>query len=71
MSKAAVLDASRPDFDRVIQDIVDYVHDYDVTQSAEAMETSNSGLGGVCSSRFQSRPAWLRMCWTVDAANPT
>ena len=40
MSKAAVLDASRPDFDKVIQDIVDYVHDYDVTQSAEAMETA-------------------------------
>ena len=30
MSKAAVLDASRPDFDPVIQDIVDYVFDYDV-----------------------------------------
>jgi 2-methylcitrate dehydratase len=40
MSKAAVLDASRPDFDKVIKDIVDYVHDYDVTQSAEAMETA-------------------------------
>lgn len=40
MSKAAVLDASRPDFDPVIQDIVDYVLDYDVTQSAEAMETA-------------------------------
>ena len=40
MSKAAVLDASRPDFDRVIQDIVDYVLDYDVTQSREAMETA-------------------------------
>ena len=40
MSKAAVLDASRPDFDRVIQDIVDYVLDYDVTQSNEAMQTA-------------------------------
>jgi 2-methylcitrate dehydratase len=40
MSKAAVLDASRPDFDPVIQDIVDYVLDYDVTQSAEAMQTA-------------------------------
>ena len=40
MSKAAVLDASRPDFDSVIQDIVDYVIDYDVTQSAEAMKTA-------------------------------
>jgi 2-methylcitrate dehydratase len=40
MSKAAVLDASRPDFDEVIQDIVDYVLDYDVTQSAEAMQTA-------------------------------
>ncbi len=40
MSKAAVLDASRPDFDQVIQDIVDYVLDYDVTQSSEAMQTA-------------------------------
>jgi len=40
MSKAAVLDASRPDFDPVIQDIVDYVLDYDVGQSAEAMQTA-------------------------------
>ena len=40
MSKAAVLDASRPDFDKVIQDIVDYVLHFDVTQSAEAMETA-------------------------------
>ncbi len=40
MSKAAVLDASRPDFDPVIQDIVDYVRDYDVTQSDEAMQTA-------------------------------
>jgi 2-methylcitrate dehydratase len=40
MSKAAVLDASRPDFDPVIQDIVDYALDYDVTQSAEAMQTA-------------------------------
>lgn len=40
MSKAAVLDASRPDFDQVIQDIVDYVMTYDVTRSAEAMETA-------------------------------
>ncbi len=40
MSKAAVLDASRPEFDPVIQDIVDYVFTYDVTQSAEAMQTA-------------------------------
>ncbi|MFV2031711.1 MAG: bifunctional 2-methylcitrate dehydratase/aconitate hydratase [Gammaproteobacteria bacterium] len=40
MSKAAVLDASRPEFDQVIQDIVDYVLDYDVTQSKEAMQTA-------------------------------
>lgn len=40
MSKAAVLDASRPDFDQVIQDIVDYVMTYDVTVSGEAMETA-------------------------------
>ena len=38
MSKDVVLDASRPEFDQVIQDIVDYVLDYDVTQSAEAMQ---------------------------------
>jgi 2-methylcitrate dehydratase len=40
MSKAEVLDASRPDFDQVIQDITDYVLNYDVRQSAEAMETA-------------------------------
>ena len=40
MSKAAVLDASRQDFDQVIQDIVDYVMTYDVTRSDEAMETA-------------------------------
>ena len=40
MSKAAVLDASRPDFDQVIQDIVDYVMTYDVSQSDKAMETA-------------------------------
>ena len=31
---------SRPEFDRVISDIADYVLDYDVTQSSEAMETA-------------------------------
>ena len=40
MSKAAVLDASRPQFDPIIQDIVDYVFEYDVTQSTLAMETA-------------------------------
>ena len=40
MTKAAVLDASRPEFDKVIQDIVDYVLTHDVTQSDEAMETA-------------------------------
>ena len=40
MSKAAILDASRPQFDQVIQDIVDYVFEYDVTQSTLAMETA-------------------------------
>ena len=40
MSKAAVLDASRPDFDKVIQEITDYVLNFDVTTSAEAMETA-------------------------------
>jgi 2-methylcitrate dehydratase len=33
-------DASRPEFDRVIQEITDYVLNYDVTQSAEAMATA-------------------------------
>ncbi|MCU7936962.1 MAG: bifunctional 2-methylcitrate dehydratase/aconitate hydratase [Candidatus Thiodiazotropha sp. (ex Dulcina madagascariensis)] len=40
MSKAAVLDASRPDYDPVIQAITDYVLNYDVSQSREAMETA-------------------------------
>ena len=40
MSEAAVLDASRPQFDQVIQDIVDYVFDFDVTQSDAAMQTA-------------------------------
>ncbi|MFT5220181.1 MAG: 2-methylcitrate dehydratase [Planctomycetota bacterium] len=40
MSKAAVLDASRPEFDKVIQDIVDYIFEYDVSQSDEAMQTA-------------------------------
>jgi 2-methylcitrate dehydratase len=40
MSEVAVLDASRPQFDPVIQDIVDYVFDYDVTLSDEAMQTA-------------------------------
>ncbi|MEE9325874.1 MAG: bifunctional 2-methylcitrate dehydratase/aconitate hydratase [Cocleimonas sp.] len=33
-------DTTRPDFDNIIQDIVDYVLDYDVTTSDEAMETA-------------------------------
>ncbi|MCW8964861.1 MAG: bifunctional 2-methylcitrate dehydratase/aconitate hydratase [Gammaproteobacteria bacterium] len=40
MSKAAVLDATRQEFDQVIQDIVDYVMDYDVTTSELAMTTA-------------------------------
>lgn len=40
MSNAAVLDASRPEFDEVIQNIVDYVLNFDVTQSDEAMSTA-------------------------------
>ena len=40
MSKAATLDTTRPDFDKVIQDIVDYVLNYDVTISDEAMKTA-------------------------------
>jgi 2-methylcitrate dehydratase len=40
MSKAATLDASRPDYDEVIQQITDYVLGFDVRQSREAMETA-------------------------------
>jgi 2-methylcitrate dehydratase len=40
MSKATVVDASRQPFDQVIQNIADYVQDYDVTGSREAMETA-------------------------------
>ena len=40
MTKAVVRNASRPDFDQVIQHIVDYVYTYDVTQSTVAMETA-------------------------------
>jgi len=40
MSNALTLDTTRPDFDKVILDIVDYVLNYDVTTSAEAMQTA-------------------------------
>jgi len=40
MSSTATLDTTRPDFDKVIQDIVDYVLEYDVTSSDEAMQTA-------------------------------
>lgn len=40
MSAHDFTDASRPDFDRVIQDIADYVIGYDVSLSDEAMETA-------------------------------
>lgn len=40
MSQAVTLDTTRPDFDKVIQDIVDYVLTYDVTTSDEAMTTA-------------------------------
>ena len=40
MSGTDPTNAQRPEFDRVIQQIADYVLDYDVTQSAEAMETA-------------------------------
>ena len=40
MSKAAELDTTRPEFDRAVQDIVDYVMNYDVTTSDEAMQTA-------------------------------
>lgn len=40
MSQAITLDTTRPDFDKVIQDIVDYTLDYDVSSSDEAMQTA-------------------------------
>ena len=40
MSKAAEPDTRRSDFDAVIQDIADYVLNYDVTRSRQAMETA-------------------------------
>ena len=40
MSNTRTVDTTRPDFDQVIQDIVDYVMTYDVTSSKEAMETA-------------------------------
>lgn len=40
MTQADLRDASRPDFDRVIQEITDYVLSFDVTQSDEAMSTA-------------------------------
>jgi len=40
MSQAVTLDTTRPNFDKVIQDIVDYVLTYDVTTSDEAMKTA-------------------------------
>lgn len=38
MNDIDVNDATRPEYDRVIQDITDYVLDYDVTASVEAMD---------------------------------
>ncbi len=43
MSKATTLDTTRPDFDKVIQDIVDYVLEYNVSKSDEAMQTARYG----------------------------
>ncbi len=40
MSKAAVLDARRPEFDRVIQNIADYVLDLQRCQTDEALDTA-------------------------------
>jgi 2-methylcitrate dehydratase len=40
MSSASDNDATRPEFDRLIQDIADYVLNYDVACSDEAMETA-------------------------------
>jgi len=40
MSETDVNSAARPEFDRVIQDIADYVLDFDAGQSTEALETA-------------------------------
>jgi 2-methylcitrate dehydratase len=40
MSHDAIRDAKRPDPDKVLVDIADYVLDYDVTRSQEAMQTA-------------------------------
>ena len=40
MNQTPVVDATRPEFDRVIQDIADYVLDFDVSRSSEAMQTA-------------------------------
>jgi 2-methylcitrate dehydratase len=44
MSQQAVQDAKRPDPDQVLVDIADYVLNYDVTHSREAMETARYDL---------------------------
>ncbi len=40
MSQAITLDTTRPNFDKLIQNIVDYVLNYDVSSSEEAMRTA-------------------------------
>jgi 2-methylcitrate dehydratase len=40
MSRNAIREAKRPDPDKVLVDIADYVLDYDVTKSKEAMQTA-------------------------------
>ena len=44
MSAHDIRSAERPDFDQALVDIVDYVMDYDVTQSQEAMQTARHCL---------------------------
>lgn len=44
MSAAIIRDAKRPDPDQVLVDIADYVMNYDVTQSSEAMTTARHCL---------------------------
>ena len=41
MSSVATLDASRPDFDAVVQAIVDYVLDFNVRASREAISLTS------------------------------
>jgi 2-methylcitrate dehydratase len=67
MSTHDIRDATRPDFDPLLQDIADYVTKYDVTQSREAMETARwclmDSLG--CAMLAHHYPACTRLLGPV------